>query len=162
MVERAAKNNRIRCCIAGGVAVFLWTVPPQICALAEDDPLQKAMNYLFTGRIDPKDTPEIVDRKSCVVVVPDPKSKKYIRYYLGRFRMSTALIDKTYAGSDTVYNLDVKGAEVVVEYLDIDKSTVLHGHKSAQISLPGDIDQTNKALEIIASLCRNARPKAPF
>jgi hypothetical protein len=162
MVERAAKNDRIRRCIAGGVVVFLWTVPLQIRALAEDDPLQKAVNYLFTGRIDPQNTPEILDRKTCVVVVSDPKSKKYVRYYLGRFRKDTTLIDKTYAGSDTVYNLDIKGAEVIVEYLDNDKSTVLHGHKSAQISLPEDIDQTNKALEIIASLCRNAKPKAPF
>jgi len=162
MVERAAKNDRIRRCIAGGVVVFLWTVPLQIRALAEDDPLQKAVNYLFTGRIDPQNTPEILDRKTCVVVVSDPKSKKYVRYYLGRFRKDTTLIDKTYAGSDTVYNLDIKGAEVIVEYLDNDKTTVLHGHKSAQISLPEDIDQTNKALEIIASLCRNAKPKAPF
>jgi hypothetical protein len=76
--------------------------------------------------------------------------------------MDTALIDKTYAGSDTTYNLDIKGAEVIVEYLGIDKSTVLHGHKSAHISLPGDIDQTNKALESIASLCRNGKPKAQF
>ena len=48
MVERAAKNDRVRRCLAGGVVVFLWIVPPQIRALAEDDPLQKAVNYLFT------------------------------------------------------------------------------------------------------------------
>ena len=162
MVERAAKNDGVRRWLAGGVVVFLWAVPLQIRALAEDDPLQKAVNYLFTGRTDPQDTPEILDRKSCVVVVPDAKSKQYVRYYLGRFRMETALIDKTYAGSDTTYNLDIKGADVIVEYLDIDKSTVLHGHKSAHISLPGDIDQTNKALELIAKLCRNGKPKDQF
>ena len=160
MVERAAKNDRVRRCLAGGVVVFLWIVPLQIWALAEDDPLQKAVNYLFTGRNDPQDAPEILDRKSCVVVVPDPKSKRPTRYYLGRFRMDTAFINKTYAGSDTAYSLDVKGAEVIVEYLDLDKSTVLHGHKSAQISLPGDIDQTNAALALIASLCTNGNPKA--
>jgi hypothetical protein len=147
-----------RVCLAGGVVVFLWIVPLQIRALSEDDPLQKAVNYLFTGRNDPQDAPEILDRKSCVVVVPDPKSKQSIRYYLGRFKMDTAFINKTYAGSETIYSLDVKGAEVIVEYLDIGKSTVLHGHKSAQISLPGDIDQTNKALALIASLCRNSKP----
>jgi hypothetical protein len=162
MVKRAAKNDRVRRCLAGGVVVFLWTVSLQVRALAENDLLQKAVNYLFTGRADPQDIPEILDRKSCVVVVPDAKSKQYVRYYLGRFRMDTALIDKTYAGSDTAYNLDIKGAEVIVEYLDIDKSTVLHGYKSAHISLPGDIDQTNKALELIASLCRNGKPKAQF
>jgi hypothetical protein len=35
-------------------------------ALAEDDPLQKAVKYLFTGRNDPQDAPEILDRKPCV------------------------------------------------------------------------------------------------
>ncbi|MGB2595840.1 MAG: hypothetical protein WBC87_13060 [Pseudolabrys sp.] len=160
MVERAAKNDRVRRCIARGVVGFLWILPLQILALAEDDPLQKAVNYLFTGRNDPQDAPEILDRKSCVVVVSDPKSKQPIRYYLGRFRIDTAFINKTYAGSETVYSLDVKGAEVIVEYLNLDKSTVLHGHKSAQISLPGDTDQTNAALALIASLCTNGNPKA--
>jgi hypothetical protein len=141
------------------VVVFLWIVLTQIYALAEDDSLQKAVNYLFTGRNDPQDAPEILDRKSCVVVVPDSKSKQTIRYYLGRFRMDNAFINKTYAGSETVYSLDVKGGEVIVEYLDLDKSRVLHGHKSAQISLPGDIDQTNKALALIASLCTNGKQK---
>ena len=159
-VERAAKNDRARRCLAAGVAVFLWIVSPQIRALAEDDPLQKAVNYLFTGRNNPQDAPEILDRKLCVVVVSDPKSKQSIRYYLGRFRIDNAFINKTYAGSETVYNLDVKGAEVIVEYLDLDKSRVLHGHKSAQISLPGDIDQTNRALALIASLCTSGKSKA--
>jgi len=157
MVERAAKNDRVRRCLARGVVVFLWIVPLQIWALAEEDPLQKAVNYLFTGRNDPQDAPEILDRESCVVVVPDPKSKRSIRYYLGRFEIDTAFINKTYAGSETIYSLDVKGAEVIVEYLDLGKTTVLHANKSAQISLPGDIDQTNKALALIASLCRNGK-----
>ena len=74
--------------------------------------------------------------------------------------MDTAFINKTYAGSETAYSLDVKGAEIIVEYLDLDRSTVLHGHKSAQISLPGDIDQTNTALALVASLCTNGKPKA--
>jgi len=160
MEERAAKSDGVRRYLAGGVVVFLWIVLTQIHALAEDDSLQKAVNYLFTGRNDPQDAPEILDRKSCVVVVPDSKSKQTIRYYLGRFRMDTAFINKTYAGSETVYSLDVKGAEVIVEYLDLDKSTVLHGHKSAQISLPGDIDQTNTALALITNLCTNGKPKA--
>ena len=80
MVERVVTNDGVRRCLAGGVVVFLWIVPLQIRALAEDDPLQKAVNYLFTGRNDPQDAPEILDRKSCVVVVPDPKSKQSIRY----------------------------------------------------------------------------------
>ena len=160
MVERVVTNDGVRRCLAGGVVVFLWIVSQQIRALAEDDPLQKAVNYLFTGRNNPQDAPAILDRKSCVVVVRDPKSKRSLRYYLGRFRIDTAFINKTYAGSKTVYSLNVKGAEVIVEYLDLDKSSVLHGHKSAQISLPGDIDQTNTALALIASLCTSGKPKA--
>ena len=74
--------------------------------------------------------------------------------------MNTAFINKTYAGSETVYSLDVKGAEIIVEYLDLDKTTVLHGYKSVQISLPGDIDQTNTALALIANLCTNGGPQA--
>ncbi|MGB7454833.1 MAG: hypothetical protein WBM51_04060, partial [Pseudolabrys sp.] len=89
MVERVVTNDGVRRCLAGGVVVFLWIVSQQIRALAEDDPLQKAVNYLFTGRNNPQDAPEILDRKSCVVVVPDPKSKQPTRYYLGRFRMDT-------------------------------------------------------------------------
>ena len=155
MVERAAKNDPLRRCLAWGVVLFLWIGPAQIRVLAEDDPLQKAVNYLFTGRNNPQDAPEILDQKSCVIVMPDPKSKQFIRYYLERFRIDTAFINKTYAGSETNYSLDVKGTGVIVEYLDLDKSTILHGYKSAQMPLPGDIDQINKALAIIARLCRN-------
>jgi len=90
MEERAAKSDGVRRCLPGGVVIFLWIVLTQIHALAEDDSLQKAVNYLFRGRNDPQDAPEILDRKSCVVVVPDSKSKQTIRYYLGRFRMDTA------------------------------------------------------------------------
>jgi len=36
--------------------------------MSEDDVFQQAVNYIFTGRIDPKDGPEIVDPKACIVV----------------------------------------------------------------------------------------------
>ena len=98
MVERVVTNDGVRRCLAGGVVVFLWIVSQQIRALAEDDPLQKAVNYLFTGRNNPQDAPEILDRKLCVVVVPDPKSNQSIRYYLVRFSIDTAFINKTYSG----------------------------------------------------------------
>ncbi|MGB7006727.1 MAG: hypothetical protein WBE05_20230 [Pseudolabrys sp.] len=44
MVERVVTNDGVRRCLAGGVVVFLWIVSQQIRALAEDDPLQKAVN----------------------------------------------------------------------------------------------------------------------
>src|SRR4051794_3749155 len=51
-------------------------------ALTEDSILQQAVNYVFTGRLEPRDGAEIVDRTSCIVVLPDLKSRRYIRYSL--------------------------------------------------------------------------------
>jgi hypothetical protein len=48
-------------------------------------------NARLTGKIDPGAGPEIVDRKSCVVVVPE-KFGGYARYYLTRFKMDDARI----------------------------------------------------------------------
>lgn len=124
---------------------------------------QQAVNYVFTGRIDPRDGPEIVDRKSCVVVVPDPKYKRYARYYLSRFKMDIARVNKKYSGPQVFYELEVQGDEVLLEYLNADKTTVAFGFKSAQISLPGNIDQTERALKLIFSgHCKADKPKAPF
>jgi hypothetical protein len=131
-------------------------------ASAEADRLQQAINYVFTGRIDPPDAPEIVDRDACVVVVPDPRFKRYIRYYLGRFRIEDALFDKRYAGSRVDYVLDVRGDDVILEYLGADKQTVAQSYRSAQIPLPGDIDQTRKALQIVADRCKSKKSNAPF
>ena len=137
--------------------------PPHDPAAAEDDLLQKAINYVFTGEVDPKDAPEIVDRKSCAVVVPDPKEKRFIRYYLTRLRLDDPNIDSTYAGRQVHYQLDVESGTIVLEYLGLDKTTVLNGYKSAQISLPGDIDQTKKAIALIAARCKqDSAPKLPF
>src|ERR1700733_14620005 len=81
---------------------------------AAPDRLQQAVNYVFTGRVDPSAAPDIVDRASCAVVVPDPKFKGYIRYYLGRFRMDDALFDKKYSGAHVDYTLDVKGDDIII------------------------------------------------
>jgi len=132
-------------------------------AAAEADVFQKAVNYVFTGLVDPADGPEIVDRKSCVVVMRDPKFKRYIRYYLTRFNMVTALYAKKYSGSRVYYELNVKGDDIVVEYLDPGNKSVLQGYRSAQIPLPGDIDQTRKALRIIfTDHCKQEKPQTPF
>jgi hypothetical protein len=163
---KAASN---RCRVAGralavvAAAVVLWTALPQNQAAAEDDLLQKAINYVFTGTVDPKDAPEIVDRKSCAVVVPDPREKRFIRYYLTRLRLDDPNIDSTYAGRQVHYQLDVESGTIVLEYLGLDKTTVLNGYKSAQIPLPGDIDQTKKAIALIAARCKqDGPPKLPF
>jgi hypothetical protein len=132
-------------------------------AVAEDDVFQQAVNYVFTGRVDPKDSPEIVDRKSCVVVVSDPRNKRYIRYYLSRFKMDVSRISKTYSGRQTFYTLEVEGDDVIIEYLNLDKTAVVSRYKSAQISLPGNITQTEKALQLIFSEhCKTDNPKPPF
>jgi hypothetical protein len=153
----------IRWSLAIAAVSFVGTAALQLRAMAEDDVFQHAVNYMFTGRVDPQDSPEIVDRKSCVVVVSDPKNKRYIRYYLSRFKMDVSRISKTYSGRQTFYTLEVEGDDVIIEYLNLDKTTVVSRYKSAQISLPGNIAQTEKALHLIFNEhCKADNPKPPF
>jgi len=149
--------------LAVAIVSIIGTLCLQPSAVAEPDLFQKAVNYVFTGNADPPQGPEIVDRKSCVVVMRDPKFDRYIRYYLSRFKMDDALFDKNYRGSRVSYEMNVKGDDVVIEYLNLDKKTVIQGYRSAQISLPGDIDLTRKALRIIfTDYCKSEQPKTPF
>jgi hypothetical protein len=126
------------------------------------DLLQQAVNYVFTGKVDAQGGPEIVDRSACIVVVRDPKFERFIRYYLARFKMDTARFTKKYAGTQELYELDVEGDMPVIEYLAMDKSTVLQRYKTAQIPLPGTIDQAQKALQIIIKRCQTEPQKSPF
>jgi hypothetical protein len=141
---------------------FLWIAPLQIRAVAGDDVLQLAINYVFTGRIDPSDRPEIVDRKSCTIVVFESKFQAYVRYYLSRFKLDSAKISKLYSGQQIVYVLELQGDDIVVEHLNPDKTTVTRAFKSVQIALPGNIDQSEKALRIIADHCKPEESKSPF
>lgn len=166
MRRAAGPNSGLSFCTAGWrlavAAAVAGTVGLPIRASAEADRFRQAVNYVFTGRIDPQDAPDIVDRDACVVVVPDPKFKRYIRYYLGRFRMDDALYDKRYAGSRVDYVLSVKGDDIIIEYLSPDKQTVAQSYRSAQIPLPGDIDQTQKAFQIISDRCKPKKSNTPF
>ncbi|HZP75562.1 MAG TPA: hypothetical protein VFB45_05415 [Pseudolabrys sp.] len=150
--------------LAAGLAGVLAAVAAAPPARADNDALQHAVNYLFTGRVDPgADTaPEIVERAGCVVVVPRPQDKDYVRYYLGRFDLDAAFVDKTYSGAQARYTLDVKGAATIVEYLGRDKRTVQQAYKSVQISLPGELDLINRALARIGAACKDNKPKADF
>jgi hypothetical protein len=149
--------------LAVGTLCVAWTAPLLYRAAAADDLFQNAVNYVFTGRIDPQDAPEIVDRKSCVVMLRDTKFDRYIRYYLSRFRMDTANFSKTYAGSQAQYELEVKSDNVLLEYVATDKTTVAQAYRSAHIALPGNIDQTQKALKIIfGDYCKTEQEKTPF
>jgi len=77
--------------------------------------------------------------------------------------MDAARISKKYSGAQTLYQLEVEGDDVLLEYLKIDKTTVDYGFKSAHISLPGNIDQTEKAIRIIfGEHCKAEKPKSPF
>ena len=148
--------------IAFAATAFILTAPLQIRA-ATEDLLQEAVNYVFTGTIAPENGPKIVDRKSCIVVLPDERNKRYIRYYLSRFKMDGSRISKTYSGRQTNYTLEVDGDDVIIEYLRLDQTTVTNGYKSAQISLPGNIDQTERALHLIfTEHCKADKPKTPF
>jgi hypothetical protein len=149
----------IRAAAAAAAVALLAMIAPR--AKADDDILQKAINYVFTGKIDPENGPQIVNRKSCIVLVPDPRNKRSIRYYLSRFNMDTAHFDKIYIGRNPSYKLDVAGDDTIVEFLNPDL-TVAHAHHTAQIALPGDIDQTQRAMKLIAEQCKPEKPKAPF
>jgi hypothetical protein len=147
------------------MAATVWIAAPVrvTAAVAESDLFQEAVNYVFTGRIDPQDAPQIVDRQSCVILLRDTKYPRYIRYYMSRFKMDTANFNKSYAGTQISYSLDVQGDGVLLEYLELDKTTVAQAYRSAQIPLPGNIDQTQKALKIIfANHCKADQTKAPF
>jgi hypothetical protein len=158
-----SRPRRPRACRAFAIAMVLLTALPHRSAVAQADLLQEAINYVFTGKTDPADAPVIVDQTACIVVMHDPKYPRYIRYYLSRFKMDTANFNKIYAGSQTLYNLEVTGDDVVLEYLSLDKTTVAERYKSAQIPLPGNFDQTQKALKIIfADHCKADLTKNPF
>jgi hypothetical protein len=132
-------------------------------SLAADDRFQEMVNYIFTGSTAPQDPPEIANRDSCVVLVHEPQFNRYARYYLTQFKMDTARIAKKYAGSKVLYELEVDGDDILVEYLKTDNRTVDYGFRSAHIPLPGDIEQTERALRMIfADHCKAAKPKPPF
>jgi hypothetical protein len=77
--------------------------------------------------------------------------------------MDTALYAKKYSGRQPYYELDVKGSNVLLEYLGSDKKTVAQRYRSAKISLPGDIEQTQRALKIIFDrYCPPEKQQAPF
>ena len=147
----------------------LWLVMLLVVACAaplraagRDDLLQKAFNYVFTGSIEPTEIPEIVDLASCAVVVRDPRYPRFIRYYFGRIRPDNSRITKDYAGRRTLYKLEVESDTTVIEYLGADRTTMVQAFKSAQIDLPGEIEQTQKALKVIAERCKGDGSKSPF
>jgi hypothetical protein len=154
--------DRIRLSLAVAT-FFLWVVTLQSRATAADDVFQQAVNYVFTGKIDPTDGPKIVDRESCIIVVHEARFNRYARYYLSRFKMDIARTTKRYAGRQVLYELEVEGDDIILEYLKPDNTTVDYGFRSAHIPLPGDIDQTEKALRLIfAEYCKAETRKSPF
>jgi hypothetical protein len=148
--------------IAAAAAVAAVFMAAPAARAAENDVFQQAVNYAFLGRIDPPEGAEIVNRKECIVVAPDPRFKRYVRYYLARFKLDAARFNKRYSGARTLYDLDVQGDDVILEYLAADKTTVIQGYRSAQIPLPGDIVPTQKALQIISESCKAEGPRTPF
>src|SRR6476646_3422666 len=143
-------------------ATFILGVTSPIRA-AETDVLQEAVNYVFTGMLTPEKGPKIVDRQSCVVIVPEEKNRRYARYYLSRFKMDISRIVTTYSGRQTFYTLEVEGDDVIIEYLGLDQTTVMTAFRTADISLPGKIDLTQRALKVIFNdYCKAEKAKPPF
>jgi len=93
--------------LAVAAVSFLWMAPLQILAVAEDDVLQLAVNYVFTGRIDPRTLLKL-SIENLIVVVFEPKFQAYVRYYLGRFKLDSARISKTYSGQQIFYVLEIQ------------------------------------------------------
>ena len=159
----AFRSSSVRSNLVVVITSFLMTSVLQTPAMPADDAFQQMINYVFTGQIAPGDAPEIVDRKLCSVLVHETKFNRYARYYLSRFKMDTSRISKTYVGTQVHFELEVEGDDVILEYLKADKRTVDYGFKSAHISLPGNIEQTEKALRLIfAEHCKSENPKPPF
>ena len=154
-------RRRIGWLAAAAALSAVLTAAPSTRA-ADNGVFQQAVNYAFLGRIDPPEGAEIVNRKDCIVVAPDPRFKRYVRYYLSRFKLDAARFNKRYSGARTLHDLDVQGDDVILEYLAPDKTTVIQGYKSAQIPLPGEIGPTQKALQIISDSCKAEGPKIPF
>jgi hypothetical protein len=128
------------------------------------DLFQQAVAYVFTGRVDPPEPVEIVDRKTCVVVVSDARFGRLVRYYLGRFDMDHARFNTRYSGTRAFSELDVRGDDVIVEYLDPKTRTILQSYRSVQIALPGGLEQTRRAFDVVFADggCKAAEPKVPF
>jgi hypothetical protein len=77
--------------------------------------------------------------------------------------MDVARVSKKYSGPQILYELEVEGDDVVLEFVKLDKTTVDYGFRSAHIALPGEIEQTEKALALIfTKYCKADRPKSPF
>ena len=77
--------------------------------------------------------------------------------------MDVARVSKKYSGSQVLYELEVEGDDVLLEFVKLDKTTVDYGFRAAHISLPGNIEQTEKALRLIfAEHCKADKPKSPF
>lgn len=147
---------------AFAIAVLLISsIVPHTRAIAETDKLQQAITYVFTGNIEPHSNIKIVDRKPCVVIVSEPDNNRATRYYLSRFKPDTFRFEKRYVGRTPDYLLYVEGDDDVVEFLNPDM-TVSHGHRTARFPLPGDIDQSQRALRLIADECKAEKPKPLF
>lgn len=130
-------------------------------AFAETARLQQAITYIFTGSIEAQHTIEIADRKLCVVVVKESDRGRSARYHLSRFKPDSFRFEKRYVGRAPTYQLYVEGDDDVVEFLNPDL-TVSHGHRTARFPLPGDIDQSQRALRLIADECKPEKPKPLF
>ncbi len=130
-------------------------------ASAETDRLRQAITYIFTGSIEPQENIEVADGTPCVVIVSEPDRNRISRYHLRRFKPETFRFEQRYVGRTPTYQLYVEGDEDVIEFLSSDRS-VSHSHRTARFALPGDIDQSRRALRLISEQCKPEKPKPLF
>ena len=156
--EGTSGNERASCLVAGGL--WLGLAAAQSPASGAEDRFQLAIDYVFTGRLDATNGPEITDRRSCIVLVPEPKFNRYARYYLSRFKMDTARISKKYAGAQTLYELEVEGDDVVLEYLKADKTTVDYGFRSRTSPCPASQTRPRRRSRLFSRNIAKRRSRA--
>jgi hypothetical protein len=156
-----AMGTGLRRMIVLAAVVWLGAGP---APAATPDLFQQAVAYVFTGRVDPPEPVEIVDRKACIVIVPDARFNRLKRYYLARFDMDHARFNTRYSGVRAFYELDVRGEDVILEYLDPTTRSVLQSYRSAQIALPGGLEQTRRAIDVVFAdgNCKPSEAKTPF
>ncbi|MGE3987560.1 hypothetical protein [Pseudorhodoplanes sp.] len=147
---------------AFAIAILLLSaIVPHTRAFAETDKLQQAITYVFTGSIEPQSHIQIAGFKPCVVVVSEPDIRRATRYHLSRFKPERFRFEKRYVGRTPTYQLYVEGDDDVVEFLNPDM-TVSHGHRTARFALPGDIETTRRALQLIGEECKPEKQKPLF
>ena len=129
---------------------------------ADDDNLQMAFNYIFSGDVHSKDDPRqikvtIEDRNNCIVSVESVYGSQEIRtvFYFRKMKPETARVF-----GDT--KITIEGDDTVVTFSDAsNKQGEIHKIKIATFFMVGNPDRMIKALHYVFSQCPPEQSKSP-